>query len=131
MKEVNVDINIISGPRMQNDLMHGMDIFEKGKQLGKYNCYTLTFNTEDGTLPEPETMVKVMKEGLEATDQNVIFIAIDSIGGQKVSDPKAYIKPDVNAISDGSSWFLFKDLLVKLGYEVTTDDHMCVTSISL
>lgn len=117
--------DIIHGSRIQNDFMHAGDVYEKGKQLGNYEPYRLKYAgapTDDNLI----SLQKLLKDAFEAVGQHIIFLSIIHDGIKYINHIPPYIKPDVQTISTGHHWILFRDMLTSLGYEVTTTEYMQV-----
>jgi hypothetical protein len=121
---MKIRLDVISSDKRINDFMHAADVFEQGKQLGKYECMEVTGTAEINIF----NLINVLKNALENCDKNVVFIGIRSIDDLIFNFPAPYIMKDVQSISDGSKWGLFRDQLIRLGYEVETDQFMRVTS---
>lgn len=113
-----------------NLFMHYADTFETGKELVEFKQIIVTGD------PNLDNLTNLIKETFEKVKYDVIFIAINSINGERCSNPRAIIKDGVQTLSmdqDGNgklSWGLFKDILNQLGYYAKTDKHMHVKSVS-
>ena len=121
---MKIRLDVISSDKKINDFMHAADVFEQGKQLGMYECMEITGTAEVNIFK----IVNVLKDALEKCNKNVVFIGIRSIDDLIFNFPGPYIMKDVQSISSGRKYGLFRDQLVGLGYEVETDEHMRVTS---
>ncbi len=124
-EELKVELDLFYGDKKLNDFMHYADVFERGKQLADYEQFIITGN------PNLEKICENVKNALEGTDKNVVFVAIRNINGERVDDPKAYIKPNTQTISMGKKFGLFKDLLETLKYKVQVSQNMEVLSVSV
>jgi hypothetical protein len=126
--EMKIIVEILYGDRKINQFMHSADIFEPGKQLvTNHENYTITGT--DIKLPLLcENVAKAFEKG---GDKNVVFVAIKSINDKRVKDAMPYFKPETQSISNGKTWGLFKDVLMQMGYEVETSQHMHVTNVKI
>lgn len=122
---MKVELDLIMGNKSMNNFMHVCDVFEAGKHLGESYTLTLDF-TELGNFSDK---LKVIKDTLEKNGYDVIFIAVNNINGQRVTEWPILFKESVQTLSNGSKYVLFKDLLSKLGYNSVTDQYMRVLSI--
>lgn len=75
-------------------------------------------------------ILNTIKDGLEKGKQNVIFIGIRSVDNKLPENPVVYIKLGVQTISNGENFTLFRNILLKLGYDVQTNEYMTVLSVS-
>jgi len=122
MKNNKIELDLFYGDDFKNRFMHAADVFEQGKQLAEYNQFVVT-----GT-PDLNKLCDNMKNALEKTGKNVVLVAIRSINGKRVT-PRPYIKPNVQTISDGKKFGLFKDMLERIGYKVDVSECMQVINI--
>lgn len=120
MKVVQVDI--IHGDKVRDDFMHACDIFEKGKILADYESYEVSGE------PDLDKLTETMQKTFEQAGRVVAFVSIRTIDGVKNTKYPAYIKPEVQTISNGRSFGLFHKMLKQLGYTVETDEYVKVTS---
>ena len=125
---LSVQVDVFHGDKFRNNFMHYADVFEDGKQLANYECFIITGR------PNLEKLSINIKESLEKLNRNVVFVAIRSVDNVRVSNPNAYIKPNVQTISmvqNGNLGFaMFNDCLLNLGYKVVTNECMQVLSVS-
>lgn len=124
-------LDVIAGNYMQNKFMHAADVFEEGKQLGTH--FNLNVTGENINLKELcGNMVKALEhEELGTQRQSVTFVAIRKINGKRAINPRAFIKPNVQSISDGKNWGVFKKLLEQIGYSAETTEYMQVISVKV
>jgi hypothetical protein len=127
-----VVLDVFGGSKMmkfQNNFMHCGDVFEQGKQLAEHFQLTVTGN------PNLDMLCENVKNAYEKAGEGyILFVAIRSIDGERSKEPKAYIKEGIQTLSmeqNGTlGWSLFKDILTHLGYEVKTNEHMMVETVS-
>lgn len=124
MASKKIIIDVVHGDTKINAFMHAADVFESGKQLGEHQTIEVTGD------PDLEKLSLNLKETFEKADRNVSFIGIRTVDGVRV-EPRPYIRPNTQSISDGHNFGLFKNLLESLGYQVETTQYMHVTSIKL
>lgn len=125
-KEVAViELDVIQGSKIQNDFLHAMAVFEEGKQLGEYEKITIKGN------PDLNTLCENFKKAYELAGRNVVFVGINTVNGIRSKTPIAYIKPNIQTVSDGDTFWLLKEMLQLLGYKVKTNEHMQVLSVSV
>lgn len=125
-KEKAVAIDLFYGSntmKSQNLLMRSADVFELGKQLAVYERIVIT-----GTM-DIENIIETVKSAYEKAGGYVVFAAIYSINGTRSKRPRAYIKQNVQTISNGKKRGLLRDLLMQLGYSVKTDERQHVLSV--
>lgn len=124
---MKIVLDVLSGSKIMNQLMHSADVFENSKQLAdKYSQYGADSVKEE----QLDTLCELTKKQLEKDKSlNVVFVGIYSIDGKRQTNPRAYIMPGVNSISTGNKWGVFSSVLNKMGYECETDEHACVTSV--
>lgn len=116
--------DVIYGNRQLNEFMVACDVFDGGKkQLGSWNVITID-TTDDYTLDEYHIhrTLEALREGFEKEGRNVSFIGFRS---GKID--ATYVKEGIQTISSGEHFQLFRDCLVKMKYEPTTDQYMQVT----
>lgn len=122
---MKIVFDIVYSLRTLQSFMEACDMTDRGKKQFS-QTYTLTFEMEEGTEVTKEGVDEMMSETKKSIEQNkgnVVFIGFRSLRIQSI-----YIKEGIQTISNGQGWCLFKDLLEKLGYEVTTTKNMEVTS---
>ncbi|MEK6828901.1 MAG: hypothetical protein AABY15_02160 [Nanoarchaeota archaeon] len=127
MDEIKVKVDVIIGDKMMNNFMHACDMFEDSKQLGKYEQMVVSGKPE----MDLKNLSRNLKDALEKSGMNVVFVSVRQIGPTLTNDYDRYIMPGVSAITDGHKWGMFHKLLEGLGYEVETDNQMKVTSAKL
>jgi hypothetical protein len=126
-KKIVIEVDAIFGDKNLNEFMHAVDMFEEGKQLAEYCPLVITANSEVNL----ENVVENMRKSLDSAGMNVVFVALKSVDGNKSEDIKAFIKPNVQTLSSGKKFGLFKDHLERIGYQVETDKYMHVLSVSI
>lgn len=127
-----IELEVLGGSEEEkfiNHLMHAADVFEKGKQFANYYTVMVTGN------PNLTKLCENLANAYEKVGRYAVFIGIKSINGQKPENPHVWFMKDVQSISmitedRGACWSLFKDILVTLGYNVLTDEHMRVIQVS-
>jgi hypothetical protein len=117
-------LDVVHGDAKMNAFMHAADVFEYGKQLGELQSFEVAGD------PDLDKLSENIKELFEKVDRNVSFVGIRTIDGVRV-EPRPYIRPDTQSISDGHNFGLFKELLEALGYKVETTQYMQVTTVKL
>jgi hypothetical protein len=120
----SVELDLFYGDGFKNDFMHACDMFERGKQLATYEQFVVTGK------PDLENLCENTKNALEKLGKNVVFVGIRNIDGKRINDPKPYIKPLTQTISNGKQFGLFKEMLEQLKYKVEVDEFMQVLLVS-
>lgn len=129
---MKIEIDVFGGNsdmKMQNEMMHCVDMFEAGKQLAQYNRVTMDI--------EPQSLkgiCEIVKGIYEEAGGYVLFAAISRVDGKREPHIQLQLKEGIQTLSmlqNGSlGWTLFKDALVRLGYSVETDERMRVTNVT-
>lgn len=120
---MDIHFDLIYGHKRMQSLMRALDLTDKDKKLFG-SCYTLTFDAKEKLLKEEiEEVIEAVKESLIGAGAEIAFIGFRSLTIEAV-----YIRENIQTISNGEKWGLFKDVLEQLGYTVTTSSNMCVTS---
>lgn len=127
MDDIKVKIDVIMGKKIMNNFMHACDMFENSKQLGEYE--QMVVSGEPGM--DMKNLTRNLKDALEQSGMNVVFVSIRQVGPTLTNDFDRYIMPGVSAITNGHNWGMFHKLLKGLGYEVETDQQMKVMSVKL
>lgn len=139
-KKVEIEIDFLGGDKnlkLMNDMMHAVNMFEKGKQLAIHNRFSITgeikqnlFGPED---PELNEICAKIANAFVKSDGYAVFVGIRSVNGKRV-EPRAWFMPEIQSISMHQNgelgWALFKDILSHLEYTVQTDQQMRVISVS-
>jgi hypothetical protein len=127
MKKITLDA--IYGDAKVNEFMHAADVFENFKQYAILNEVEMDVTFGDDEIERAENTINILKDALEKSGQNVVFIAIKTIDNVRRT-MKNYLKENVSVISTGEQWVMFSELLKKLGYKVETNDQMQVISVN-
>lgn len=123
---MEIILDVISGDSKINSLMHCADMFEESKQLGKYESIEVT-----GVNIDVNNLITNIIDAYKKCNKDVTFLSIVSIDKILNTEIKPFFKSNVNTISSGTKFALFKDILNRLNYIVETDDRMCVTNVKL
>jgi hypothetical protein len=126
VKSQNIIIDLFFGDEMmkfQNDIIHAGDIFEKNKHLAKYACISIV-----GT-PDLDKLCMNIKKSYEKAGGYVLFACIRDFNKNNSPKYPYYLKEGIQSISNGTSFYVFKDALVHLGYTPEYDEHLIITKI--
>jgi len=123
MKTIILDA--IYGKKDINEFMHIADIFEPFKQLAEYKQLELSVNFNDSEIERAENTINILKEALEESGMNVIFLSIRTIDNIPVK-MKNYINKNISVISTGKEFGMLHEILSALGYKVETNEQMQV-----
>ncbi len=112
---------IVQTPDQQqmNKLMHFSAIFESGKQLGVLKEVSIKTNSK---IKSPHDAVSALKKLYEMLGGKVLLLLEKESG-------ESYFMEKIQTISNGNQFILFHDMLKKLGFDVHTDEFMCVIDI--
>ena len=114
--------------KMLNEMMHYCDIFEGGKHFGLYKQIEITGN------PDLNKLIDNIKDSLELSGENIVFLSIRTIDGFRVNKYKPFFIEKIQTISTLQNgkfgWILFSDMLKTLGYKVMTDESMNVINVN-
>lgn len=118
--------------RVQDELMHAADMFEKGKRLGEHWCIEIDTADTEETLKHIHSNVK---KSIERLKGYVLFVGVRTVGGIPYHDTHCFFEQGVQSVSfvkkgKLKGWLLFRDMLEALGYEVKTDKTMHVTVVN-
>lgn len=125
---MEIEIDFLGGnkqAKFMNEFMHCGDVFESGKQLAIHDRFTVMGND----CVNLEKLCERIANAYEQAGGYAVFVGIRSIDDKSVDNSYAWFMKDVQSISMGKKWGLFKDILEQLGYKVETDEHMRVISI--
>ena len=97
-------INVISAPKLQDDIYHTVGLFEPFKRYGI--CWSLEFKITES----PSTAVLAsLKDELEQRGELVTVIFVPS------TPPVYVVDWTCKVVSDGKHWFMLADYLAKFG----------------
>lgn len=125
---MEIEIDFLGGntqAKFMNEFMHCGDVFEKGKQLAIHDRFIVTGNDSI----DLEKLCERVANAYEQAGGYAVFVGIRSIDNKPVGNSHAWFMKDVQSISIGTKWGLFKDILNQLGYKAETDEHMKVVSV--
>ena len=107
----------LSGNRRATKLMQDLDVFQPGKIVAHRNAYSVHSSAGYSGLENR------VKEFLEAKGDIVAAVFVVLPDG-KAATETAYIDRTVKVISDGFSWYLFQEFLVRYGLDVVCENPL-------
>lgn len=124
----SIILDVIGGDKMdkmRNNFMHAVDVFEEGKHLARLFQMEVTGN------PNLDKLCENIKNVYEkASEGYVLFVAIRSIDNIRCKESQIFLKEGIQSISNGYKWSLFRNILLDMGYNPKTNEHMIVESVS-
>lgn len=108
-------------------IMQACDMFDPSKTYGELHDIKIILSDKKITKKTIEKTILLLKETLEKTKNNVIFICY--LGEDfKV---KPYINRSIRMISNGERFFMFDDFLRYMGFEVITSKHRFINEVKI
>lgn len=123
---------LISSNEWQNTFMTAADLFEEGKVLGAVEQVELQY--KEGTritLKKAGRAIRHIQKlkGRIVSFFHLVCIQNDNVVTHNDGSVPPYFNPAVRIISTGTHWYMLKDYLSWLGFNVETDEFMYIKSV--